>query len=135
MDKQTVRYSEGFKRSVVRGIEEGKFPSMEAARKAYKIPGSETIKRWVRRYGNAAIQPKCIKIQTMKEQDELKAARKRIQELEAALSDAHIDHTLEEAYFRIACERMETEPEEFKKKNVITLSGLRKQRSKRGGLA
>lgn len=135
MKKQTIRYSEGFKRSVVREIEEGKFPSIEAARKAYRIRGMGTITRWVGQYGNEAIQPKCIKIQTMKEQDELKAARKRIQKLEAALSDAHIDHSLEEAYLRIACERMETDAEAFKKKHAITLSDLRKRGLKTGRLA
>lgn len=135
MNRQTIRYSEGFKRGVVKGIEEGKFPSIESARKAYKIRGAETVKRWVIRYGNEAIQPKVIKVQSMKEQDELKAARKRIRELEAALSDAHIDHTLEEAYLRIACERMETAPEDFKKKNAITLSDVRRKRFKGRGPA
>jgi len=42
----------------------------------------------------------------LKERDELKDARKRIRELEAALADAHIDSCLEESYFKIACERL-----------------------------
>jgi len=52
----------------------------------------------------------------MKEIDHLKEARKRIKELEAALADAHIDHCLEHAFLEIACERMETDLDDFKKR-------------------
>ena len=57
----------------------------------------------------------------MKERDELKEARKRIRELEAAVADAHIGNCLEKAYFHVACERMGVDPEDFKK-NAMTLS-------------
>ncbi len=63
----------------------------------------------------------------MKEIDELKAARKRIRELEAALADAHIDQCLERAFLEIACERMEVDPNDFKKKNELTLSDVRRK--------
>ena len=66
----------------------------------------------------------------MKERDELKEARKRIRELEAALADAHIDCCLEKAYVHVACDRMGVDPEEFKKKNAMTLSELRKGSNK-----
>lgn len=133
-NRRIIRYSEAFKRSVVKQLEEGKFASITAARAAYNISGTTTINRWLRQFGNEALLPKVVKIQSMKEQDELKTARKRIRELEAALSDAHIDHSLEEAYLQIACEQLGVEPEAFKKKRAITLSQLRKQRSKAKGL-
>ncbi len=59
--------------------------------------------------------PRKVRIETLKEQNELKAARKRIRELEAAVADAHIDYCLERSYLKIACERMETDPDTFKK--------------------
>ncbi|MDR0662593.1 MAG: hypothetical protein LBF80_00750, partial [Spirochaetaceae bacterium] len=42
----------------------------------------------------------------MNEIDEMKAARSRIRELEAALADAHMDYCRESAFLDIACERL-----------------------------
>jgi transposase-like protein len=124
--RATVRYSEAFKRRVVDELERGKHSSIEGARRTYGIRGSVTVYRWVRKYGNEELLPKRVRIETLKEQDELKAARKRIRELEAAVADAHIDHCLEKAYFHVACERMGVDPDDFKKKHAMTLSELRK---------
>jgi hypothetical protein len=68
------------------------------------------------------VLPKKVRVETLKERDELSEARKRIRDLEAALSDAHVRNSLGESYFRIACERLGVDPEAFKKKNAITLS-------------
>ena len=122
----TIRYSEAFKRQVVEELERGRHATMWAARRAYGIKGSATVPGWVRKYGREDLLPKRVRVETLKERDELKEARKRIRELEAAVADAHIDHCLEKAYFHVACERMGKDPEEFKKKNAITLSELRK---------
>ena len=121
-----VRYSEAFKRQVVGEIERGRHATITAAQRAYGIKGSVTIPGWVRKYGRDDLLPKIVRIETLKERDELREARKRIRELEAAVADAHIDHCLEKAYLHVACERMGVDPEEFKKKNAMTLSELRK---------
>ena len=126
MEKASIRYSEAFKRQVVGELERGRHSSVEKARRVYGIRGSMTVWKWVRKYGSEDLLPKRVRIETLKEQDELKAARKRIRELEAAVADAHIDHCLEKAYFHVACDRMGVDPEDFKKKNAMTLSGLRK---------
>lgn len=123
----TIRYSEAFKQQVVDEISRGKFSSIEQARRAYGIRGSTTVVKWVRKYGREDLLPKRVRIETMKETNELKAARKRIRELEAALADAHIDQCLERAFFEIACERMEVDPNDFKKKNELTLSDVRRK--------
>ncbi len=47
--------------------------------------------------------------------------------MEAALADAHIDSGLENSYLRIACERLGVDIGDFKKKNAITLSDIRKR--------
>ena len=126
MEGQSIRYSEAFKRQVVNELERGKYRSIEASRRIYGIKGSMTVHRWVREYGREDILPKRVRIETLKERDELKETRKRVRELEAALADAHIECCLEKAYVHVACDRMGIDPEDFKKKNAITLSELRK---------
>jgi len=96
---------------------------MHRAQTAYCIKGSETVAKWVRKYGREDLLPKRIRIETMEETDQLKEARKRVKQLEAALADAHIDQCLEHAFLEIACERMEVDLNDFKKKNGLTLSG------------
>ena len=78
-------YSEAFKRQVVEEIAQGKFASIYQAGRAHGVGGSKTVYDWVRKYGRAELLPKRIRIETMKERDELKEARKRIRELEVAL--------------------------------------------------
>lgn len=126
MERTSIRYSEAFKRQVVGELERGKHPSIERARRVYGIQGSLTVGKWVRKYGSEELLPKRVRIETLKEQDELKMARKRIRELEAAVADAHIDHCLEKAYFHVACDRMGVDPDDFKKKNAMTLSDTRR---------
>ena len=122
-----IRYSEAFKRQVVDEIDRGKFSSLHKAKESYGIRGAGTIERWIRKYGREDLLPKRIRIETMQEVDQLKWARKRIKELEAALADAHIDNCLEHAFLEIACERMETDLNDFKKKNALTLSDVRRK--------
>ena len=126
-----IRYSEAFKRQVVDEIARGKFSSPHRARMAYGIRGTMTVVKWIKKYGREDLLPKRIRIETMKEIDQLKEAHKRIKELEAALADAHIDHCLEHAFLEIACERMETDLDDFKKKNALTLSDVRKKRGRK----
>ena len=130
MNGKVIRYSEAFKRQVVRELEEGRFDTIGHARRAYGIKGANTVPGWVRRYGSQELLPKLVRVQTMEERDELKEAKARIRELEAALSDAHVDHVLEQAYLHVACDRMGVEVDEFKKKNAVKLSELRKRSRK-----
>jgi len=126
--KTAIQYSEAFKKQVVDEIARGKFSSAYRAQMAYGIGGRMTVTKWIRKYGREDLLPKRIRIETMEEIDQLKDARKRIRELEAALADAHIDQCLEHAFLEIACERMETDLDDFKKKNALTLSDVRKTR-------
>lgn len=123
-----IRYSEAFKKQVVDEIARGKFTSPYKAQKAYSIRGQMTVTKWIRKYGRDDLLPKRVRIETMDEVDQLKAARKRIKELEAALADAHIDYCLEKAFLDIACERLDVQPEDFKKKHGLTLSDVRRKR-------
>ena len=114
-----MRYSEAFKLQVVRELEQGRFESAGAAGRAYGVNGSETVANWVRRYGKDHLLRKAIRVMKADEQAEVKALRKRVRELERALSDAHIDLKLEEAYVELACEAAGIrDVAEFKKKHV-----------------
>jgi transposase-like protein len=129
--RAVVRYSEAFKLRLVEDVVEGKYTSLEEARRRNGIRGAVTVTKWIKNYGREDILPKRIRVETMKEIDELQAARKRIRELEAALADAHMDYCLERAFLDIACKRLGMSTEELKKKNVITLAEGRKS----GGMA
>jgi transposase-like protein len=79
-----IRYSEAFKLRLVEDIGNGKYKSLDEARRRNGIRGGSTVKGWIKRYGREEMLPKRIRVETMKETDELKAAKRRIRELEAA---------------------------------------------------
>ena len=123
MEKNSyIRYGEAFKRQVVDQIENGKFNSVLAASQAYGIRGSVTVTNWLRRYGREGLIAKEITITTVKERDEKKQLKKRVNQLERALADAHMKGLLNESYLEIACEGLDMEVEVFKKKHVSDLS-------------
>jgi transposase-like protein len=126
--RDVIRYSEAFKVKLVEDIASGKYKSLNEAKRRNGIRGCGTLAKWLKRYGREDMLPKRIKVETMKELDELQAARSRIRELEAALADAHMEYCLESAFLDIACRKLGTTTEELKKKNVITLAGRRKSR-------
>jgi len=117
--KQYIRYGEAFKRQVVEEIETGKLGGVNDASRRYGIRGKNTVSNWLRQYGREDLQTKRITITTMKEQDENKQLKKRVKELERALSDAYMKGMLSDSYLEIACEQMGMDPETFKKKHVM----------------
>jgi transposase-like protein len=126
MKKEFITYSEAFKMQVVKEIRQGKFASILQAQKTYGVRGRTTIQKWIKKYGMEEILPKRVRVETMTEIDELKEAKKRIRDLEKALSDAHMDYCLERAFLEIACEQMGTSRDELKKNNAVRLADARK---------
>ncbi len=123
MEKSSyIRYGEAFKRQVVDQIENGKFNSVLGASRAYGIKGAATVTNWLRQYGREELLAKEITITTVNERDEKKQLKKRVSQLEKALADAHMKGLLNESYLQIACEGLEMDVEEFKKKAVSDLS-------------
>jgi len=102
--KAHVRYSEAFKLEVIASVESGKYGSLYAASLAYGIGNCTTLARWVRHYGKDHLLGKVVIVMNADEQTEAQKLRKRIRDLERALSDAHIDLALEKAYVNLACE-------------------------------
>ena len=85
MRKELITYSEAFKMQVVEEISQGKFASVLQAQKAYGICGMNTIQAWIKKYGKEELLPKRVRVETMKEIDELKEAKNRIRDLESVL--------------------------------------------------
>lgn len=101
---------------VVRELEQEDL-SFEHVRRKYGIRGSETVQKWVRKYGNGS-RGKVIRVEKPEEIDELKRLRERVKRLESALADSNVDLVLERAYLKEACKRAGIEDvEEFKKKS------------------
>lgn len=116
---KVVRYSEAFKLQVLREIEEGRFSSRFAAARTYGISGNGTIEYWARKYGKAHILGKVIRVETPEEIDETRELRKRVRDLEKALSNAHLKGMFDDAYLQIACRAAGIKDvDEFKKKHA-----------------
>lgn len=110
-----LRYSEAFKMTVVRELEEQDLPC-EQVRRKYGILGTATVQRWVRKYGNGSRGIR-IRVEKPEEINELKRLKERVRALEAALADSNLDLALERQYTRLACERAGIQDvAEFKKK-------------------
>ncbi len=113
--KPAIRYSEAFKMTIVREVEQGEVP-FEQIRRKYGIRGCDTVQGWVRQYGNGS-RGKVIRVEKPEEINELKKLRERVKRLEKALADATIELQVEKAYTELACERAGIQDvAEFKKK-------------------
>jgi transposase-like protein len=80
--RNVVRYSEAFKLRLVEDVAGGKYKSLDEAGRRNGICGSATLARWIKQYGREDILPKRIKVETTEETDGMKAARRRIREME-----------------------------------------------------
>lgn len=117
MGGSIIRYSEAFKRKVVESLEKGELRNQSEARELYGIAGNSTIHRWIRKYGKNHLLAKVVKVESMKERDHVKKLKRRIRELEKALSETKVEQVLDRAYFEILCEDMGIEdPQAYKKK-------------------
>ena len=115
MRKSGIRYSEAFKMTLVRELEEGGQP-YDTVRRKYGIGGAGLLQQWARKYGRGDLG-KVIRVEKPNEVNERDQMKRRIKALETALADAHLDLVIERAYTKIACERAGVEDVgEFKKK-------------------
>lgn len=117
MRAREVRYSQAFKRKVVEELENGRLSSQREARQRYGIGGAGTIPRWLRQYGRNDLVSRVVRVESMKERDQIKELKHRVKVLEKALADAKAGEVLNQAYYEIVCEQMGVEdPERLKKK-------------------
>ena len=86
MKKEPVkRYSQAFKQQVVREYEAG--ASIYSLLEKYGIGSHQTVKRWIEQYGRSGYRSEVVVIQSVEDQQEVKAMKARIAELEAALTE------------------------------------------------
>lgn len=104
---------------VVRSLDEGRFETIDAARKAYGIRGGNTIRSWLGKYGKDPQLRKVVRVETPIETDERQKLRKEVKRLKGAVADLHLEGRLESAFLKIACERLGMSVEEFKKKCAV----------------
>ena len=87
LDGRMRRYSISFKKQVIRELEQTG-ATLDLIRKKYGIKGSETIQRWVRKFGKNHLINQVIRIETMEEKDRIKELETEIKKLKLALADS-----------------------------------------------
>ena len=110
-----IRYSEAFKRQVVKEVEEGYRP-LDQVRRAYGIKGSCTIRNWIKRMGKLESLPKIIRVEKPDEKDQIKELQRQIRELKESLAETQVRYLIAESRFEVVCEGQGLDPEEVKKK-------------------
>jgi transposase-like protein len=101
MKKEPIkRYSQALKQQVVREYESGE--SVYKLLQKYGISGHNTVKRWIAKYGRAAYRSEVVVIQSVEDQHEVKAMKKRIGELESALAESVLENRLLNATLEVA---------------------------------
>ena len=100
--KQEKRYSEAFKREVVREYEAG--TTIYRLRQKYGVGAYGTIKRWIAKYGRTGYQTELVVIQTAEDHQEAKAMKVRIAQLESALAEAVLENRMLNATIEVASE-------------------------------
>ena len=104
MKKTYKRYSEAFKREVVREYEAG--ASATRLREKYGIQGGSTVTQWVRKYGREGSRYELMVIQKPEEQNKVKALEQRIAELEKALAQVTLDKLMLESTVEVLEEEL-----------------------------
>ena len=106
MAKQLVkRYSESFKQQVVREYEAG--ASAHSLQQKYGITGANTIKTWVNKYSRSGYRSQVALIQTVEDQQEFKAMKGRIADLESALAEAVLENRMLTTTLEVASQALE----------------------------
>lgn len=101
MKKETLkRYSLAFKQQVVREYETG--TSVNKLRQKYGIGSPTTIERWIKKYAKEGYRSEVVIIQSVEDQQEYRAMKQRIADLETALADATLDNRMLEATLEVA---------------------------------
>ncbi len=101
MSRTIKRYSIAFQQKVVCEIESGEL-RIGDARRLYDITGSETIQKWIRKFGKNHLLNKVVRIEMKDEKDRIKELEKKVRQLESALANEHIKNVVLESLVEIA---------------------------------
>ena len=103
-----IRYSESYQKSVVEQIRRGKL-TIEGARKHYDIPGSMTVRRWVKKWGQENDLARKVVIQMPNEVEEKKRLKEEIKKLKIALADSVMKNQVYETLIEVVDEHYHTD--------------------------
>jgi len=121
-NRTVLRYSLSFRRQVVSDLEEGRFSSIQAAGEHYGIGGSDTIQKWLRRYGKNHLIPKVVIVQKPNEKDQIRQLKQQVAELQRALGKTQAHSILNEEFRFIRHLQLGQDIDSFKKKVDTTRS-------------
>jgi transposase-like protein len=114
----TYRYSDAFKNKIVSDIEKGRL-TISQAMHLYEINSTNTIYKWLRKYGKNDLIKKVVRIEMKDEKSSLKQKEERIRELESALSSLALHNICLQSYVDVVNENIS---EEEKKTSLSRLS-------------
>ncbi|MFA7402244.1 MAG: transposase [Bacteroidales bacterium] len=124
--KKTVRYSESFKLEIIRYIEEEGY-SINDIKKRYDIKGGQTVQSWIKKYGKNQLLNKIIKVQTMKEIDELKRLREENKALKLAYAELSLEHKCSEKVIELADEMFGMDlKKKYESERLMNLQGRKR---------
>jgi len=129
---EVIRYSISFKQQVIRELESGRFDNISEAKEHYGINGAATIQTWLRRYGRNHLCSKVVRIEMPEEKDQVRELKKQIRQLTEALGHTQAENVINQAFLKIACERMGMDVEDFKKKADTMLSVMQEKSRQQG---
>lgn len=114
--KDKKRYSEAFKLRIMEELRDGKWKSATEAARAYGI-AEMSVYNWMHKLGFEHLKGRLIYVKTRTELDRIKELEEQVLRLKQTLADEVLDHKLDQAFLRIACQRAGTTVEEIKKKS------------------
>lgn len=98
--EKVKRYSQAFKQQVVREYESGS--SINTLRQKYGIGGHHTLKQWIKQYSRAGYRGGMVVIQSVEDQENVKAMKRRIAELESALAESVLENRMLQSTLTVA---------------------------------
>ena len=125
MKEKIMRYSESFRRMVVAEYEIG--GSILDLQKKYGINGSDTLRRWIRKYAKEGFRHEVIRIQKAEEANQVRELEKKVMNLEQALGRMAMEKIRLESIVEVL---EETYGEEVKKNVARLLSEVYKEPKK-----
>ena len=82
---------------------------MEGAKQHYDIPGSSTVRRWVKKWGRKSDLPRRVVIQMPDEVEERKKLKEEIKKLKIALADSVMKNQVYETLIEVVDEHYKTD--------------------------
>ena len=109
MEKVVIkRYSTAFKQQIVAEYEQGaEIPSLK---RKYGIGGYSTIANWIKQYGRKGLRHQLMVIQKPEEQDEVKALKAKIAQLEKVVAELTLDKFMLETTLEVVEAEMGKDP-------------------------